>query len=77
VANPLELTQGAREALARLLARPETDAIQVQKGVPVAIGIRGATTGFRWFHGPSLAAAVLHAEDALSPRVHVEPPVLR
>lgn len=72
--KPVDLGQPAtRDALQALLDRPDVEAIQIEKGTPVRLGVRRARGAFAWFHGGSLFGALLAAEDTLNPKPAAEP----
>lgn len=61
----------ARDALQRLLDRPEVTEVRISRGPPVEVGVcRGGPAA--WFSGASLFQALERAESALTPRVVVE-----
>lgn len=71
--KPLDVTlPAARDALQRLLDRPEVTEVRISRGPPVEVGVcRGGPA--QWFPGESLFRALSQAEDALAPRRTPEP----
>lgn len=67
--KPLDVTlPAARDALQRLLDRPEVTEIRISRGPPVEVGVcRGGPA--QWWPGRTLCGALLQAEEALSPRI--------
>lgn len=66
----LDLTPTAAAALARVLRTGGVTGLQMHAGKPVHVGVH-RDSGTRWFVGPTLAATLDRAADAVG-RVIVE-----
>lgn len=70
--KPTDVTlPAARDALQRLLDRPEVTEVRLSKGAPVEVGVcRGGPA--QWWTGKTLFQALDRALGALSPRIEIE-----